>query len=384
MTSKWVQLGLTTVVLAAGISAAALLFFLGQTAEKNAAEEASIAVTTISVQRGAQPITLEASGVVQPAQSVTVIPEVAGRITKVADEFMPGGRFEAGEVMVTIDSRDYAAAVQEAEARVQQAALALQIEEGRGAVAKREWKLISSEDQSEAEADLALRKPHLAAAQRALDAAEAGLERTNLALSRTRIRAPFNAVVVNEQAAIGQVVGAAGPIGTLVGTDTLWVTVSLPVSDIRTIDIPGVNGDKGSPATVSQRLADGAPIQRNGQVLRLVGQLEAQTRNAQLLVGIDGAMEADQTGSILLPGAFVSVTLFGREVSDGFKIPRTALRDNSRVWAVEDGRLANKSVRVLGGDQNTVIFNGDIVDGTAVITSSIALPVEGMLVDSQE
>ena len=95
-------------------------------------------------------------------------------------------------------------------------------------------------------------------------------------------------------------------------------------------------------------------------------------------------MEADNTGTVLLPGAYVSVTIYGREIPDGFNIPRTALRDNSEVWAIQDGRLARKNVQVHGGDQASVIFTGDLLDGTQIITSSIALPVEGMLVNAQE
>jgi RND family efflux transporter MFP subunit len=384
MTSKWIQFGLGGAICVAGFAIAAMMVMLGQSAEKSDIPESSLAVTAIEVTRAARPITLAATGVVQPAQSISVVPQVAGRITKVAEEFVPGGRFQAGEIMLTIDSRDYAAAVQEAEARVQQADLELQIERGRGAVAEREWKLIGGDEQSQAQSDLALRKPHLLTAERTVEAAEAGLERANLALSRTRIRAPFNAVVVSENAALGQVVGAAGSIASLVGTDTLWVTVSLPVSDIRSLNIPGVNGEEASKALISQRLAEGSPIQREGRVLRLIGQLEAQTRNAQLLVAIEGAMEPDDTGSILLPGAYVSVTLYGREIADGFSIPRTALRDNELIWSIEDSRLASKRIKVHGGDQDSIIFTSDFADGTAIITSSIALPVEGMLVKEQE
>lgn len=384
MTSKWIQFGLGGAICVAGFVIAATMVMLGQSAEKSEIPESSLAVTAIEVTRAARPITLAATGVVQPAQSISVVPQVAGRITKVAEEFIPGGRFQTGEIMLTIDSRDYAAAVQEAEARVQQADLELQIERGRGAVAEREWKLIGGDEASQAQSDLALRKPHLLTAERAVEAAEAGLERANLALSRTRIRAPFNAVVVSENAALGQVVGAAGSIGNLVGTDTLWVTVSLPVSDIRSLHIPGVNGEDASKALISQRLAEGSPIQREGRVLRLVGQLEAQTRNAQLLVAIDGAMEPDDSGSILLPGAYVSVTLYGREITDGFRIPRTALRNNEQVWSIEDSRLASKRITIHGGDQESIIFTSDFADGTSIITSSIALPVEGMLVKDQE
>jgi RND family efflux transporter MFP subunit len=297
---------------------------------------------------------------------------------------VPGGRFQAGEVMVKIDSRDYEAAVQEAEARVQQASLELQIEEGRGIVAAREWTLLSSGDQSESEAELALRKPHLLTAERSLTAAKAGLERANLALSRTQIRAPFNAVVVEESIALGQVVSPAGPIGTIVGTDTLWVTVSIPVSDLRSIRLPSPGMDNGSRAVISQRLSIGEPILREGQVIRLVGQLDPQTRNAQLLVAIEGAMEADSSGAILLPGAYVSVTLMGKVIDSGFNLPRTALRPNNRIWAVEDGRLALKSISIQGGDQDSIVFQGDIEDGTLIITSNIALPVEGMLVTPKE
>ena len=251
-----------------------------------------------------------------------------------------------------------------------------------GVVAEREWELISSEDKTAAAAELALRKPHLATAKRGLEAAEAGLQRANLALSRTRIRAPFNAVVVEESAAVGQVVGPASPIANLVGTDTLWVTVSVPVSDLRSLEIPTSDEQTGSKALISQRLSEGAPIEREGRILRLVGQLEPQTRNAQLLLAIDGAMETDESGGILLPGAYVNVSLIGRTIEDGFSIPRTALRENNRIWTVEEGRLALKPIKVRGGDQTSVVFTGDLTDGTEVITSAIALPINGMLVNT--
>jgi len=323
------------------------------------------------------PRSVEARGVVVPARQVTLMPQVAGQITRVSPELIPGGRVAKGDTLISIDSRDYGAAVAEAEARVQKARLDLALEEGRSTVAAKEWKTLGS---TSADSSLALRAPQLATARLGLVAAEAGLTRAKLALERTRIRAPFDAVVITEQVDVGQVVGPGSPVATLVGTDALWVTVALPVDKLSALAIPQATGELASPATIRQTLGDGTQVVRTGEVLRLVGQLDPQTRNAQVLVRIDAPMQADAEGHLLLPGAYVDVLLEGPPLPGAVTIPRTALRDGDVVWTVKDGLLDRRVVKLAGGTTDTVLIRSGLTEGAQVVTSGLALPRAGMAV----
>ena len=56
---------------------------------------------------GSQAITLEASGTVRPAQLLTVQPQVSGAIIDHHPNLVRGGLIAEGEVLLTIDARDY-------------------------------------------------------------------------------------------------------------------------------------------------------------------------------------------------------------------------------------------------------------------------------------
>jgi len=60
----------------------------------------------------------------------------------------------------------------------------------------------------------------------AVDAAKAAVARATLNVSRTRLRAPFPAVVVSESADPGQFLGPGAGVAVLAGTDAAWVTVA--------------------------------------------------------------------------------------------------------------------------------------------------------------
>ena len=57
-------------------------------------------------------------GEVRPRVQIDVVSEVSGRIIQVSPNFIEGGSFRSGEVLITVEDRDYALAVSEAKARV--------------------------------------------------------------------------------------------------------------------------------------------------------------------------------------------------------------------------------------------------------------------------
>jgi len=310
-----------------------------------------------------------------------MVPQVSGALTMVSDQLLPGGRFAKGALLARIDSRDYQLAADQERERLQQAEVSLALEQGRQETARREWVLLGNEGEPP---DLAARKPQLRSAELALETARSGLKRAELALSRTAIRAPFNAMVLNESADIGQVVGAA-PIATLVGTDRFWVNVSVPVEQLSALDIPGVRGERGSTAAIIQQLG-AEQLTRSGEVLRLAGQLDPQSRTATLIVAVDDPLNLQagtNPGLPMLPGAFVDVVIEGRAMPQTVTVPRVALQDGDHVWVSQDGRLVRRDVTVGWRNGDSIVLTGGLEAGEQVITTSLSFPIEGMSVQPQ-
>ena len=380
--SKLLKFALPPLILLASVGVAAILVTSGDQAEKSEPVPRTVAVEVLTVQTSATVPVVEATGLVQPAKRVDLVPQVGGQVVEISEKLMPGGRFEEGEVIGQVDPRDYNIAIRAARSQMKGAELELKLERGRSAIAAREWKLLGVQDGEEnaaQESALALRKPHLAVAQYAYQAAKGGLERAKLDLERATLTAPFNAMVVQKNVDVGQVVGPGTPLATLVGTDTFWVMVSLPVEKLTTLQIPQVNAIEGSSAIVSQQLPDGRTILRAGRLLQLAGQLDAMTRNAQVIVAVEQPLQpgSDGTGLPLLPGAYVKVQLSGAEMPSAISLPRPAVHDGNSVWLAIDDRLTKRSVAVAEGDAKHVIITAGLEPGDQVITTPLPVPIEG-------
>jgi len=326
---------------------------------------------------------VEATGVVEPARQVTVLPQVTGAVSWVAPEAVPGGRIAEGTVYARIDSRDYGLAVEQARSNVRAAELELELEQGRAKVAEKEWALLKS-GRDPSSAPLALRGPQLEVARHSLESASAGLQRAQIDLSRTRLAAPFNAMIATESLEIGQVVAPGGAVATLIGTDEFWVTVSVPVDELAAVQLPGPHGP-GSPAVIRQELGGGQAVERTGQVTKLMARLDAQTRTAQLLVSIPDPLDTPEGGLPLLPGAYVDVVMDGRTLHDVVEIPREALHKGAYVWVVEgtegNGSLSRRDVTIGWRQNDTVFVTDGLTSGDRVVVSPLAIPIDGMPVE---
>ena len=279
---KWLKAAATLGAACAGLVGAMGLYATGSAAEKTTPPERVDLVEATRIEAARAQARVEATGTVIADQQVVLSPEVAGRLTWVADGLKPGQRFSKGSTIARIDSRDYEAGVAAERSRLHQAELELSLEENRGTVAAREWDLIGGD--ASGDGSLALREPHLEVARANVEAAQASLDRAELNLSRTNIRAPFNAVVLSENVDVGQVIGSASQVAILAGTDRVRVEASVPYDRLSSLAIPGVDGvtaDEASTATVRHTLGDGSAIVRSGRVVGMGGQLDPQTRTAR-------------------------------------------------------------------------------------------------------
>ena len=321
---------------------------------------------------------ISGSGIVTPAQELNLMPQVAGSVTYVSPRLVPGARVKRGEVLVRVDQREYELAVEQQRGSVRSAELAIEEEEARKDLATQEWAALGESGQATA---LFSRESQLAAARANLASGASALERARLELDRATLRAPFDGAVVRKSVAPGQVVSPGSALGYIVGVEEIWVVVSVRLDDLALLSIPGVGKDEKPPsrARVVQRLAHGGEIVREGHVARLVEQLDAQTRRAQVVVEIEDALSTER-GLPLLPGAMVVVELEGRPFEQVFAIPRTAVYDGETVWVFEGGKLAPRTLEIGWGDREHLYATGGVEQGDQLVVSRLASPLVGAAV----
>lgn len=401
---------LSIVVIGGGIAAAQSLVASAPQPERKEIEARRTPVQVVEVARTSTRVTVTGMGTVVPARKVDLYAEVGGRVLAQYDGLREGERVPKGTRLVRVDARDYKYAVDTAKASLAQARARLEEERNRKEVAERDWELLSkslgSIDAAQASVpgsgdttpeatkgdeepafnpgDMARRVPQIQSAQANLRSVRSQLEQAKLQVGRTKIIAPFDAVVLREDVEVGQLVGPTTSLATLVGTDEFHVKVSVPVDSLSSIAIPGTNtsADIGAPARVVQDVG-GQEVVREGYVVRLLGELERDGRMAQLVVAVKDPFELDkgpeQRGLPLLLGSYVRVEIEGALIEDVIELPRTALRQGDRVWLVSpEDELQIRPVDVAWRTRDAVFVTQGLRPSDRVIASRLAVPIENM------
>ena len=352
-------------------------------------------------------------GVVAPSEQVNLIAQVSGTVKKLHPEVMIGGLVNKRDRLLQIDPTDYSIAVREARARVKIAQQELTLEAGRREVARGEWEMMKTRraDQTvsaEAEAR-ALRAPQAEIAESNLKIAKNALSRAQVGYGRTILKAPFNAVIMSESVDLGQLVGPGAPIMTIAGTDTFWVTASVPTSELGWIDFPKRRrrGDKrskkrtrsqGSKALIRYDMGSHM-IEREANVLRQLTQIEMTGRMARVVLEVNDPLGLKSDERALLLGAQVEVKIMGRDLGKVIELPRSAIHNEDELWIFkrEDQQtspLKGEDIK-LGGEQqvgilevrkvkvfrkrlDSVFIKEGLEDEEYVITSRLSTPVPGM------
>ena len=379
--SRLMKILLPLAILALAVLASAWMLSTPPQTRTRPVTRNALLVEAMGVVFGPQQTRIEAMGVVRASTKVELKPQVSGEVIAVADNFRPGGSFRRGERILTIDPTDYRLAVRQRESDVARTRAELQLEEGNQLIARKEFELLGAPVSPEEEA-LILRQPQLESRKAAFEAALASLEQAKLDLARTEITAPFNAVVQTRDVNLGTRVTTATPLATLVGTDSYWVEVSVPVSQLQWIHIPAMAGTPGARADIRDTTAWGAETFRSGEVIGRAAAVEELGRMATLLVRIPDPLSRQDNNRgkpALLLDTSVEVSIEGRPLEHATAIDRRHLHDGDTVWIFgADDKLEIRPVRVAFRERELVYVTDGIAPGEKLITSRLPAPVEGM------
>lgn len=365
-----------------GVGVAAGLIATKPEAEKKPLDRGLMRVDVIRAQPGAHPVTVRGMGIVKPARDVVMMPLVSGRVVERSPHLVPGGLLAAGDMLIRVDGRDYAAALAAQEAALASAQTSLVEEQTRKSAAETEWGE-RSKTLDDTARRFALRETHVEGAQAGVLSARSQLKRARRDLKRTKLFAPFDAIVVDAPSEVGELVSTVTPVATLAAIDRYWVQVSIPVSQLSVLDIPDVNTNqpRGSAGTIVHDAGAGVRIERSGAVERLLGKVESRGRMAQLLVAVDdplGIAAGPERASLpLLLDSHVTVSLQGRAVENAVSLPRTALHEGTQVWLVDDeDRLVRHTIELAWRERESVLVRG-LPAGARVVTTAMASALDG-------
>ncbi len=379
---------LVLVILILGGGVTAYLMMTAPTTEPTEKPKAVKIVQVMEATGATETIHVTAEGVVLPIREVTIKPEVRGRILAHHPALILGGRLREDEELVRIDPADYELALTEHQAALEEAEFAIEVEQGRQVIAQREFALLEKDLQADdVNQALVLRQPHLERAEALLAKAKNEIAKAELALTRTTIRAPFNAVVIEESVEKGQLIDSSDTICKLAGTDAFWVQVTVPFEDLKWIQFPGQDRS-GSQATVIHDRGGESLAEWPGVVDQLLTDLQPNTRKARVLIRVDdplGLYGSDEaSASPLFLGNFVRVRIEAGTLDNVIDIPREALRGDDELWVVDQAEtLQIRQTKVLWKRKDSLLVENVLQAGERVIVSDLRAALPGMQVSAQ-
>jgi RND family efflux transporter MFP subunit len=353
------------------ISAFALMAVLSQfkpEPPKQENENLDLLVETLTLELSTESFKIYSQGTVRPRTQTVLSAEVSGSIVSISPNFIAGGAFEKGEVLMRIDPTNYTAAIDKAEALLAQRKI-----EFDGAK-----KLQSQGYRAESE---------FASAAAALASAKADLVNAQRNLERSYIQLPYAGMVLSKDADIGQFVNPGTQLGVTFATDIAEVRLPLTDQDLAFVDLPGPasSDTRNGPQVTLTATQKGERVQWDAELVRSEGVVDERSRVTYAVAQFDDPYQLQGDGNALPIGTFVAAAITGSSAFDVIRIPRTALRRADQVLVVDDeNKIDIRTVAVIRSDERFAYVGAGVAPGERITTTAIEAPSNGMSVRTAE
>ncbi len=433
------RVGVCIAILAAGVLGMTLLRLMKESPAQAEIRERAIRVDVKKAAFEDVQVKIAGYGEVRARDVVSVAPEVAGRVVAVHPRLEVGEIIPAGEVLFTIDQRDYAAQTQDAAAKVEQLEASIErlrkqyaIDKSRLETLRRNRELAAKEfervqelfskdqvgtlsgvDQAEMAANQAsdqvdqlsqvvdLYPIRIREAESTLTSAQAMQEMAQANFSRTEVSVPFAARLRTVQIEEGQYVNPGQMV--LECADDSILEISVPL-DSREARRWLRFGEERSPSEKAWFNAlEQVPVEVywteapeescwNGTLHR-VEKFDQQTRTLTVVIRIEGneARESSTSDLPLVEGMFCSVKIPGRPADRVVKLPTEAVGfdetgngERQAYLAVEkDGEYRLKSIMVTAShiEGSFIYIKEGLEAGDLVVLTRLINPLENSLLE---
>lgn len=311
--------------------------------------EGAVPVTLVEIERGRVESTVAntRAGTVKACRRSKLAPAIGGQVARLS--VREGDQVTRNQILMEIWNRDLAARLKlaaseelAARARTEEACLIAEVAEREARRQQKLWSqsLVSEESVDRASTDAKAKRAACGAVSANLEVARARVEAAEAALEQTYLRAPFDGIVAEVNAEIGEFVTPSPPgIPTLPALDLIDAGCLYITAPIDEVDAPAIQ--VGMDACVS---FDAFPEPRcNARVRRIAPYVldrEKQARTVEIEVEFSDAAGQES----LLPGysADVEVVLVMRDKV--LRVPTEAVLEGNHVLVYQprDGTLERR------------------------------------------
>ena len=307
----------------------------------------AVTVEAVKVMTASLPQTITAVGSLRSDESITVRPEVAGRISAIG--FNEGQRVAKGATLVKLDPSINAADVEQARANLKLAKSKFD-----RAIDLAKSNFISGQAKDEAENNLRV--------------AEAALQLAEAKLAKTEIKAPFSGIIGLRVVSIGDYVKEGADVVNLEAIDPLKVDFRVPEIYMRQVQV-------GQSLEVALDALPGKSYE--GKVFAINPLVDSTGRSIVIRAQVKNADTA------LRPGMFARVRLITRDSQEALVVPEQAIvpqGDEQYVFKVVDGKAVRSKVTVGQRRDGKVEILAGLASGDTVVSAGQLKLRDGMTV----
>jgi multidrug efflux system membrane fusion protein len=315
----------------------------------------------------------EYSGRFEAVEAVEVRPRVSGFIEKI--HFKDGQIIKAGDILFTIDPREYRIAVESTEAEIARSNAQVDLAETE---VERARPLVKTGAVTERDFDQ--RSANLNVQRANLQSAQAALKRAQLNLEWTEVRGPIAGRISDRKVDVGNLVtggiGTTTLLTTIVSLDPIHFIFDASEADYLRYGRLSLSGSRQSSRDtenpVRVRLADEAEFKHTGKMDFVDNQLNPRSGTMR------GRAVFENKDGLLVPGVFARMQLFGGDV-DALLVPDSAVvSDQMRkiVFAVGDDDVVKAVPVTLGPmEEGLRVITKGLSKDDKVVIEGIANPM---------
>ncbi|MBC3935092.1 efflux RND transporter periplasmic adaptor subunit [Undibacterium sp. CY7W] len=306
-----------------------------------------VSVSTILTQKKDFPVRLQANGVVSSLNTVDIRPQITSTVTRV--HIKEGQFVRAGELLVTLDSRNDEVNLAKAQA---------QLDKDMATLADLQRQLVRSKDlvskKFVAQSALDTSQTQVDAQQAVIASDKAAVNAAKVALSYNRIIAPASGRTGIISVFVGSLVqpnATATPMVTITQIDPIAVTFPLPQRHLN----DALQSMRNADSFVQASLPDGQGKYK-GKLQFVDNVVDAASGTVKVKAVFDNKEMK------LWPGAYVNLDMSVRTIKDAVVVPQDAIVVGARgksVYVVNaESKAEVKPVTVLESYGNEAVISG--------------------------
>lgn len=346
---------------------------------QNHAGERPLPVEAVRVMPVDVPIEVSGFGEIKSRTIVPLSAEVSGKITSIHPRLEAGEIIKQGEIILTIDDRDYKLEFETAQTRLKILNRDLELAQGEFNRTHRLYEqnkvgTLSAVEKAESAVNSITDR---------ISQVEQAMQQAKLRLERCVIKAPFTCRITEVTIEKDEYVTPGRKLVTLADDGDLEIIVSLDSREV-------IHGLRFDDTQLPNDFSWFAPLQSvaaeitwveddsvrgTGRVDRVV-RFDAATRTILVAVRLD---EGQGRGVSLVDGMFCEIILHGKTLDSVMILPRQAVTFENTVYVAIDNRLQTRPVTVARLEKEKAIISEGLEEGDIVVTTRLEQPLENSL-----